>query len=39
MNLFGFEPAPASPEEIEALIRADTRRNAEVVRRSGARAD
>jgi tripartite-type tricarboxylate transporter receptor subunit TctC len=39
MTLFGFEPAPATPEEIAELIRSDTRKNAEVVQRSGARAD
>jgi tripartite-type tricarboxylate transporter receptor subunit TctC len=39
MSLFGFEPAPATPEEMAALIRADTRRNAEIVRRSGATVD
>jgi tripartite-type tricarboxylate transporter receptor subunit TctC len=39
MKLFGFEPAPMAPEEMAALIRADTLRNAETVRRSGATVD
>ena len=39
MRLFGYEPAPLSPEEIAALIRADARKNAEIVRRTGASAD
>jgi hypothetical protein len=39
MNLFGYEPAPATPGEIAELIRVDTRKNAEIVRRSGATAD
>jgi len=39
MKIFGFEPAPATPEEIAELIRTDTRKNAEIVRRSGASAD
>jgi tripartite-type tricarboxylate transporter receptor subunit TctC len=39
MNLFGYEPAPATPDEIAELIRVDTRKNAEIVRRSGATAD
>lgn len=39
MKLFGFEPASATPEEMTELIRIDTRKNAEIVRRSGARAD
>jgi tripartite-type tricarboxylate transporter receptor subunit TctC len=39
MNLFGYEPAPATPGEIAELIRVDTRKNAETVRRSGATAD
>src|SRR5213075_1422438 len=29
MNLFGYEPAPATPAEMAALIRADTKKNAE----------
>jgi tripartite-type tricarboxylate transporter receptor subunit TctC len=39
MNLFGYEPAPATPAEIAELIRADTKKNAETVKRSGATAD
>jgi tripartite-type tricarboxylate transporter receptor subunit TctC len=39
MNVFGYEPAPATPAEIAELIRVDTKKNAETVRRSGATAD
>jgi tripartite-type tricarboxylate transporter receptor subunit TctC len=39
MKLFGFEPAPMTPEEITALIRADTLKNAATVRRTGASAE
>jgi len=39
MQLFGFEPASATPEQLVELIRADTKKNAEIVRRSGATAD
>jgi tripartite-type tricarboxylate transporter receptor subunit TctC len=39
MKLFGFEPAPMSPEEMATVIRADTLKNAETVRRTGATAD
>ena len=39
MKLFGFEPAPMSPEEMAAVIRADTAKNAATVRRTGATAD
>ncbi len=39
MRLFGYQPAPLAPEEIAALIRADARKNAEIVRRTGASAD
>jgi tripartite-type tricarboxylate transporter receptor subunit TctC len=39
MSLFGYEPAPATPEEMAELIRVDTRKSAEIVRRSGATAD
>jgi len=39
IKLFGFEAAPMTPEELAALIRADTLKNAEIVRRTGARAD
>lgn len=35
----GFEPMPASPEEIAAKIRADLKKNAEIIRRVGAKAD
>jgi tripartite-type tricarboxylate transporter receptor subunit TctC len=39
MKLFGFEPAPMTPEEITAVIRADTLKNAATVRRTGASAE
>jgi len=39
MKLFGFEPAPMSPEEITAVIRADTAKNAATVHRTGATAE
>lgn len=39
MKLFGFEPAPMRPEEMAAVIKADTRKNAETVRRTGATAE
>jgi tripartite-type tricarboxylate transporter receptor subunit TctC len=39
IKLFGFEAAPMTPEELAALIRADTLKNAEIVRRTGASAD
>ena len=39
MKVFGFEPAPMSAEELAALIRADTLKNAETVRRTGATAE
>lgn len=35
----GFEPLPISPEEVAAKIRADLKKNAEVIRRVGAKAD
>jgi tripartite-type tricarboxylate transporter receptor subunit TctC len=39
MNLFGFDPAPMTPEEMTELIRIDRKNSAEVVKRSGATAD
>jgi tripartite-type tricarboxylate transporter receptor subunit TctC len=39
MKLFGFEPAPMTPEEMAAIIRADTAKNAATVRRTGATAE
>ena len=39
MKLFGFEPAPMSPEEMAAVIKSDTLKNAETVRRTGATAE
>jgi tripartite-type tricarboxylate transporter receptor subunit TctC len=35
----GFEPLPISPDEIAAKIRADLKKNAEVIKRVGAKAD
>ena len=39
MKLFGFEPAPMSPEEMAAVIKADAVKNGETVRRTGATAE
>ena len=39
MKSFGYEPAPVTPEQMAEVIRADTRKNAEIVRRTGATAD
>jgi tripartite-type tricarboxylate transporter receptor subunit TctC len=39
MKLFGFEAAPMSPEQMAAIIRADTVKNAATVRRTGASAE
>ena len=39
MKLFGFEPAPMTPDEMAAVIRADTLKNAAIVRRTGASAE
>jgi tripartite-type tricarboxylate transporter receptor subunit TctC len=39
MSLFGYEPAPSTPEEMAELIHVDIRKSAEIVRRSGATAD
>jgi tripartite-type tricarboxylate transporter receptor subunit TctC len=39
MKVFGFDPAPMSPEELAALIRADAAKNAATVRRTGATAE
>ncbi|HEY3075963.1 MAG TPA: tripartite tricarboxylate transporter substrate binding protein [Burkholderiales bacterium] len=39
MKLFGFEPAPMTPDEMAAVIRADTLKNAAIVRRTGATAE
>jgi tripartite-type tricarboxylate transporter receptor subunit TctC len=35
----GFEPLPISPEEVAAKIRADLKKNAELIKRVGAKAD
>ena len=39
MNLFGFDPAPMTPEEMAELISVDMKKSAEIVKRSGATAD
>src|SRR5438552_13367064 len=39
MKLFGFEPAAMMPDEMAAVIRADTLKNAATVRRTGATAE
>ena len=36
---FGFEAAPGTPEELNEVIRADAKKYAELVRRTGATAD
>jgi tripartite-type tricarboxylate transporter receptor subunit TctC len=38
MHFLGFEPAPSTPEQLAELIRSDTKRYAELVRRTGATA-
>lgn len=35
----GFEPLPLSPEEVAVKIRADLKKNAELIKRVGAKAD
>ena len=39
MKSFGYESAMVTPEQMAELIRADTRKNAETVARTGATAD
>jgi tripartite-type tricarboxylate transporter receptor subunit TctC len=39
MKTFGFEPAPATPEQFAEAIRAEAKQYAEIVRRTGASAD
>jgi tripartite-type tricarboxylate transporter receptor subunit TctC len=39
MQFLGFEPAPSTPEQLAELIRSDTARYAELVRRTGATAE
>jgi tripartite-type tricarboxylate transporter receptor subunit TctC len=39
MQFLGFEPAPSTPEQLAELIRSDTKRYAELVRRTGATAE
>ena len=39
LRILGYEAAPATPEEFAELIRADTKRLGEVIRRVGATAD
>lgn len=39
MRAFGFEPLPTTPEQLAALIRADTLTYGDLVRRTGASAD
>ena len=36
---FGFEPAPGTPEQLADTIRAEEKKFAELVRRTGATAD
>ena len=39
LQRFGFEPAPGTPEQLAEIIRADEKKFAELVRRTGATAD
>jgi len=39
MRTFGYEPAPVTPAQMAELIRSDTIKNAETVKRSGAVPD
>jgi tripartite-type tricarboxylate transporter receptor subunit TctC len=39
MQLLGFEPFPLTPGELAELIRTDTAKYADLVRRTGASAD
>jgi tripartite-type tricarboxylate transporter receptor subunit TctC len=39
LQRFGFEPAPGTPEQLADTIRADEKKFAELVRRTGATAD
>ncbi|MFN0301279.1 MAG: Bug family tripartite tricarboxylate transporter substrate binding protein [Burkholderiales bacterium] len=39
MDTFGFHPTPATPAELSALIRADMKRNAELIKRVGIKSE
>jgi len=39
MRVLGFQATPDSPEEVARLIREDTRKYGELVRKVGATAD
>ncbi|HEY8244902.1 MAG TPA: tripartite tricarboxylate transporter substrate-binding protein [Casimicrobiaceae bacterium] len=39
LRAFGFDAAPGTPAELAAIIRAEAKRFAELVRRTGAKAD
>ena len=39
LQQFGFEAAPGTPEQFAEVIRADAKKYAEIVRRTGATAD
>jgi tripartite-type tricarboxylate transporter receptor subunit TctC len=39
MRTLGFEPAPGTPEHFAGTIAEDEKRYAELVRRTGAKAD
>ena len=39
MELLGFEPIPMTPAQLAELIRVDTAKYADLVRRTGASAD
>ena len=39
LNVLGFEAYPTTPEQVSEIIRTDLRKNADLVRRTGAKAD
>jgi hypothetical protein len=39
LERFGFEAAPATPEQLADVFRADEKKFADLVRRTGATAD
>ena len=39
LNVLGFEAYPATPEQVSEIIRTDLRKNADLVKRTGAKAD
>ena len=39
LNVLGFDAYPATPEQVSEIIRTDLRKNADLVKRTGAKAD